>query len=376
MNVRRYKRMLKINFNVFWDHVEKQNHLKNEDWRKLHYIEKKDKFILLIKSKDFWKYFTEVPIKKILEFGSYYDVTREQAIEDFKINFLNDAMPVESNNSVVKEISMELKKELGPIEEEESKGYADFLEKEFSKWEKKILSFLDETLSDEVFEKGYNVIEKTFGDFMRRLFNVVNTSNFRTKIEASIRRIFKEGIEEAELETNVDVGFDEEFQNDVKAEAGRQLDGFFIGGKPWAGIKGVSQELQRDIREKVVEGITRKESLSTIRNNVKDVMVKYKGGTRLDGTITKGRTMRIARTESNRYRQSAKIKAYEKSGVVRGKKWNTFFDNRTDDICKRLHHQEVGLNELFIDPATGLKYDQPPSPHPNCRCSLTAVLLE
>ena len=236
-----------------------------------------------------------------------------------------------------------------------------------------MLGFLDETLSDEVFSKGFEKVEKTFGEFMSRLFNVVNTADFRAKLTTVIRRVFKDGVEDAEVELDVDIGFDASFDNDVEKEANRQMDGFMINGKVWHGLKGVAQDLQREIRETVVDGISQKKSLSEINKEVKDIFVKNNGGTRIDGSVTDGRVTTIARTESSRYRNSAKNKAFEKSGLVGRKKWSAFIDDRTSDVCRRLNGQIVGLDDNFVDPATGKEYPHPPS-LPNCRSTISFVL--
>jgi len=355
--------MLELDFNVFMEHYEKQKKLRNQDYRKLHYEQLSDSFKLYLKSADYWEYFTTIKFSQIEQFGSQYEVTREQAIEDFKMNFLTDAMAVNTEVEEVKELPDELTKELKPFEAEEAKMYDEFLISKFKEWERKILGFVDETLEHEI-------INKSFGDFMRRLFNVVNTADFRTKIKASIKRVFVDGIEEAELEVNVDVGFDGDFENEVDVQTERQLNGFMIEGRPWAGIKGVSVDVQNEIRELVVKSIESKASMNELKTDIKKTMDKFTGT-----ETTEGRATMIARTESNRMRNSAKQKAYEKSGVVKGKKWNSFIDDRTTPICKRLDNQKVSLDKDFVDPKTGFEYDHPPS-HRNCRSVISAVLLD
>lgn len=352
------------------EHFKKQDRLKNEDWRKLHYEEKSDKFILYLKSQEYWEYFTTISIKKIIEFGGQYEVSREEAIKDFKTNFLSGAMPVKTEEEVVEdlpeEVKEDLQKALQPFEDEEAEDYADFLRLEFNKWEKRIFSFIDETLGDVV-------LEKSFGEFMTGLFNSVNTVGFRAKLKAVIKKVFVGGIEEAELEVDVDVGFDEDFEKDVDSSVERQMEGFFIGNKPWSGIKGVSQDVQRQIRETVTKGIESKESLKQIKDNIREEFVKLGGGEREDGSISEGRAMKIARTESSRMRGASKLKTYQKSGLIGKKRWNAFKDNRTSDVCKRLDKQTVPLDKPFIDPATGDEFMHNPA-HVNCRSIIEFIL--
>jgi|TARA_R100000501_G_C2605012_1_gene101085 SPP1 gp7 family putative phage head morphogenesis protein len=243
----------------------------------------------------------------------------------------------------------------------EAKPYADFLKAEFTKWEKQVLSFVDETLDAEF-------INKSFSDFMRRVFNVVNTAGFRTKLQASIKTIFKGGIEEAEVEMNVDVGFDLDFENDVDVETTRQLDGFYIDGKPWAGLKGVAEDVQKELREMVVKGIESKQSLKELKTDIKNKMEKLTGD-----EVSEGRAMKIARTESNRMRNAAKQRSFEKSGLVGQKRWNAFHDGRTSEVCKRLNNQVIPLDKSFIDVPSGKEFPFPPA-HPNCRSVIEFVL--
>ena len=84
--------------------------------------------------------------------------------------------------------------------------------------------------------------------------------------------------------------------------------------------------------------------------------------------------MKIARTETVRFLNQSKLLAFKESGVVKEKKWHTFIDARTCDICKSLNGQIVGLHDTFIDERTGKEYFQPSEPHSHCRCTLTAVL--
>jgi SPP1 gp7 family putative phage head morphogenesis protein len=360
--------MLELNFEVFWEHYEKQNRLKNEDWRKLHYLEEPKGFTLYLKSAEYWEYKTFIPMSKILEFGAEYGTDEAQAIKDFKTNFLHEAMPLKLKEVEVENAPVEIAKEITKIDDYQAKDYADFLEHKFKQWEKAILRFVDDTLKDEVIEKN---IEKSFGEFIRGLFNVVNTSGFMTQLKAVVGVTLKKGITEAEQELNVDIGVGLDFDQKVKQQADRQIEGFNINGKEWHGIKGVAKDVQNEIRESIAKSINDKESLTTVKSNVKDIMGKYTGT-----EIKESRAMRIARTETNRMQNASKLDSYKRSGIVEYKKWDAFFDNRTSDICKRMHKQEQLLDAPFVDPKDGKQYMQPPDTHPNCRCVLRSVLKE
>jgi len=271
-------------------------------------------------------------------------------------------------NRTKRETEKKIKKQNEKIDAYEAEDYAQFLERKFKKWEKEILGFVDETLKDEIIEKK---IEKSFGEFIRSLFNVVNTSGFMTQLKAVIGVTLKNGINEAENELNIDIGVGLDFDQKVQQQANRQLDGFNINGKEWQGIKGVAKDVQNEIRESIAKSINDKETLTTVKKNIKDIMSKYTGD-----SIGESRAMRIARTETNRMQNASKLDSYKRSGIVEYKKWDAFFDNRTSDICKRMHGQEQYLDAPFVDPKDGKQYMQPPDTHPNCRCVLRSVLKE
>lgn len=258
---------------------------------------------------------------------------------------------------------------LKEIDEVDAEDYAGFLKKKFDKWEKEVLSFVDSTLDTEL-EKS--VVMKGFGDFIRRLFNSVNTAGFVTGLKAVIRAGLKEGMSDAEKELDVDIGLTPNFDEQVEVISRRQLDGFALdNGERWDGIKGVSRDLQNEIMELVRTGINEKRSLEEVKEDIKDAFVKCKGGER-NGKITEGRAMKIARTETNRIQNLGKLQAYQESKMVKYKVWDTFFDDRTSSECKELNGQKVLVSEPFIL-KDGRQFMSPPA-HPNCRSVIRAVL--
>jgi len=260
-----------------------------------------------------------------------------------------------------------INKLLKPIDQEEAKDYAEFLGKKFNKWEKAIFSFLDKTIGNEA-EKSYTVVNKTFGEFLRRLFDAVNTVGFRKGLTAVISASLKEGVAEAEKELNHDIGIGTAFKQEVNRQATRQLEGFTIEGKKWKGLKGVSEDVRHDIEDIVSNGITEKKGLQVIKEEIKESMTKLKGGSRVDGAVTEGRVMKIARTESNRFINQGKLAAFKDSGLKGKKYWNAFLDNRTSDVCKRLEQlPPIHLDANFVDKDG--EWDTPPA-HPNCRSRL------
>lgn len=264
----------------------------------------------------------------------------------------------------------ETKKEFDFIDEEEADDYADFLRRKFEGWEKEINSFLDKTLKDEI-SKDYEKIDKSLGEFMQRLFNTVNTSKFIGGLKKVIRVVLKDGLKDAEEELNMDIGISDNFEQKVQHSADRQLDGFYIDGKRWGGIKGVANDVRNDIMNAVRAGLNEKKGLTEIKKDIKKIMTENIGG-KVEGEVTEGRAMKIARTETNRLRNESRLKGYKDSGLKGKKKWVALIDEHTTDICKRLNGQTIGLNELFKDPDTGKEFSHPPA-LPHCRSILQFI---
>ena len=78
----------------------------------------------------------------------------------------------------------------------------------------------------------------------------------------------------------------------------------------------------------------------------------------------------ISRTETSRASNEAAIEAYEQSGVVKEKEWLTAPD--CCDICAELDGEVVALEDTFFDDDYG--DGMSPPLHPNCRCSVLAVV--
>lgn len=352
--------MLELDFKEFMDVLEVNRKSMNEDRCKLHYLHEKKGFTLYLKSVDMWEYFTTVPIDKISVFGEQYEVTEEQAIRDFKRNFLYDARPLKEHVPKVLDMPEEINKELGAGlgVVEESDDYETFLTQKFTQWETKILSFVDRTLKDE-FNK--EVMTKSFGDFLSALFNNVNTIGFRRGLIATVKASFKTGIEEVEGELNIDIGFSPDMMKETTVMADRQLEGFYIEGKRWKGIKGVADDVQKEVSEIVRDGVVNRTGTKAIKEKIQD---------RLE--VTKGRATAIARTETTRFINHSKIKSYQESGLVEFLEWDAFLDNRTSPECKHLDKQRVSLGK-FWTLKDGTEIAQPPA-HVNCRSIVRPIL--
>ena len=368
--------MLELDFETFSEELAKARRRKNEEKRYLQYSEDDLNFYLFIKSIDLWEYYSIVPKDLLVEFGASYDISNEEAIEDFRRSVLYDGIKLKSSG--IEMVELEPNDELisfqdAPISktapvEKDSKDvlkYDKFLKSKFESWERQILRFLSETMSDEL-HKMY-IENKTLGEFLQRLFNTIHTVGFMKGLTASIAATLKTGINEAENELNIDIGVGTNFSQQVEMLAHRQLNGFSVdaSGTRWDGIKGVASDAQEDIRKIVLNGMNKRLGLEEVKNDIKAKMTQYTGG-EVDGVVTEGRAMTIARTETNRIQNMGKLQAYKQSGLTGVKVWDSHLDNRTSPICKRLDGQKAALSDVFIDPKTGEQFEHPPS-HPNCR---------
>ena len=262
------------------------------------------------------------------------------------------------------------------IKNEDADNYVDFLRDRMDVWEKQILSAVDTYLKDEVVEKkGVDYSQKAFGEFLSKIFNAINTSGFHKLLRLVIKKEMIEGTKEAESELSVDVGVGINFQEQLDVLKDRQLEGFHINGKKWNGLKGVARNLQIKIAESVRTGLAEKKGLVSVKNDIKDIMAREKGG-EVKGEVTEGRAMRIARTETNRFRNSGRLQAYKDSGLSGKKQWLPAPGENHHEFCDpkshRLAFQKVGLDEPFIDPTTGKEFMHPPA-HPNCRSIMQFV---
>lgn len=89
----------------------------------------------------------------------------------------------------------------------------------------------------------------------------------------------------------------------------------------------------------------------------------------IGGALSEERAMMIARTETRLADAAGQMEAYVTSDVVRGTEWTTAQDDAVSDECNE--NADAGMVELGELYPSG---DAAPPAHPNCRCSLSAVL--
>ncbi len=122
-------------------------------------------------------------------------------------------------------------------------------------------------------------------------------------------------------------------------------------------ITGVGEDVRKEIRRVVRQGILDGKSMRKVAKELRDV-----GFTR-----KKWRLNTIARTEVMRASNYGRLEGYKKSVVVKYKQWLTAFDDRTCPECEVMNGEIAEIDKPF---SSG---EQAPPLHPNCRCTIVPV---
>lgn len=358
--------MLQLYFNDFWKKMEFA--IKEHRYATMHYLEQ-DGIIFIFKSNEQWDYYTYVSTEDINSFAEQHDVPFEEAYNDFKINYCSNATKLKpdefsfdfthtilNRSNVVKGADPE---DVDIVDE--SEDYAEYMKGIMIKMEKKVVAALKHIH----IEKSAEQIDKTFGEFLRVLMNNVNMLPFISKIKMFVKSGLTVGLESAEAELDMDIGFTGMFGDKVKNLAHQQLNGYTLpDGKAWHGIKGASQELRIKILRSVQEDVINKESRTEMTKNIQEI---FRGS-------GWSQAVRIARTESNRFINEGKLTGYVESGIEGHKAYASVGDNDVSPICERLHSKYfakgIPFDVDFVDDKSGKRGPNPPFAHPNCRCSI------
>ena len=339
-----------------------------------HYYEDENVIVFVFKSREKWEYYSMVYKQDIIDFSENLDMP-DDAIAFFKLNYCNglSIKSVQEIPEVFKEISItEISTEVAnaPTETttknvevdageemiEEATDYSSFLLQTFDRFEKKVLAAANKLQIEKK-------MDKNFGEFLADMFNAINSMAFAQQLKRFLKLDLIRGMESAESETGVDVGFTEAYQDKLNQIQGQQIDGYTIHGKKWPGIKGVTKELQAKIIQTVQNGVRDKDSINDIKDSIKN---------NFDG-FSDWRSEMIARTETNRIINEGKLIGYKESGLEGEKVVIVALDNRTSPICRRLNQRygdtSIPLDDPFIDPETNLAFRTPPF-HVNCRSTV------
>lgn len=157
----------------------------------------------------------------------------------------------------------------------------------------------------------------------------------------------------------------------------------FIDSKLFKMANKITDELSVELTATLGEGIEGGETIRQLKSRIELTGDEFIGK----------RAEMIARTESARMNMGGRDLAWQESGVVAAKKWDATGD--ACPFCQEMNGKVASLGENFIEQGQGLsvvvgegdklrKVDLPtdfdgilsPPIHPNCRCSLTPVLVE
>lgn len=360
--------MLRLDFNTFWEKVKLNRLLKI--FPTIHYLEDDSGFTFIFKSGEDWDYITSVSMEEIRSFAESQERDFEEVLEEFNTTYLHDTTPLKESEypEWVPRYLIKNKEEViepGKDVITESEDYEEFMISVMESMEKKVIAAVTK-IPVEKFTGNPGEIDKTFGEFIRELMNSVNTLPFARKIKVFVKNGLKAGLESAEEEVGVDIGFTAVFSDKVKILTNQQLNGYTLpDGKAWYGIKGASKDLQIKILKQVQDDVINKRDHKEMTENIQEI---FEGS-------GMAQAARIARSESNRFLNEAKLTGYIESGIEGHKAWAAVMDKKTSEICRRLHNKYfkkgIPFDEEFVDDTTGKKGLNPPGvSHPNCRCTL------
>lgn len=365
--------MLGTDFNNYQNILKKEKITRNP----LEYcFEDSSKFILLFKDANNSEIYTIVQKSTITAFAESESQDSEFALDQFRINYCFNARVINAINelsvSTQEELVLNSKEELVLNASfnksvdvdvvDEAKDYEDFFTKTVDKWKNQVISRIDEVPIEKMYSSE---IEKGFGEFIRGLFNTVNTLPFMKTLRKYIKKSMVEGITSAEEEVGVDIGWSENFNKTLKLLETEQIEGYNIHGKPWYGIKGATKELQFNILKQVEEDIRNKVGKKEMTENIKNIF---------DGATT-AQAKRIARTETTRFVNMAKLQGFKESGIPGKKAWDAVNDGKTRPTHREMseiYKNGIPFDDEFIEPGTGKSVQHPPL-DPNCRCVIKYV---
>jgi len=140
-----------------------------------------------------------------------------------------------------------------------------------------------------------------------------------------------------------------------------------------ARIAAISEHAPKQVRAAVAAGLAAGEGAAQIRKRIQEIY----------DDLTSWQAERIARTETIWAWNEGAQQGYIQSGLVEKKQWVSSGDARSCDYCLSMDGRIVGIRDCFFQrgtehPLGGLKFDyediEHPPLHPNCRCTIVAVL--
>ena len=140
----------------------------------------------------------------------------------------------------------------------------------------------------------------------------------------------------------------------------------------------ISDSIYERLRESLMEAVAEGMSIPKIRDMVSEIF----------GDISRNRAELIARTEVLKASNRGIMEGMIQSRVVEGKEWMTTEDDRTCEECMLMDGKEMGLEEPFFEQGEEHQFEsgktlvfdyediEHPPLHPDCRCTIIAILKE
>lgn len=197
-------------------------------------------------------------------------------------------------------------------------------------------------------------LKSLIDDILRKYLPLISVSDIQDEILSLINDNFLSGLEEAEVE------FDMNFMpNPDEVE--------FIKKFAFDNIENLTDDVKNKLRQEISLGLMNNESGHKIYRRVADVM---------DMSIE--RAKKIVLTEQNRAQNRGFHQAAKETGLNLKKQWNAQPErvSRAGNkvpctYCEYLDGQTVGIDDNFTD-QKGQKFFLPPH-HPNCACRVIYV---
>jgi len=189
---------------------------------------------------------------------------------------------------------------------------------------------------------------KSIDDIAKAIKKIIAFEGLKNISDLVIKNTFMEGWDTAEKQ------LDRNFM--INKDAVQYLQDYTFNN-----IMDLTEEVKNDLRAELERGIIAGEGITNLKNRVIKV---FDAG--------ENRAEMIARTETNRAENQGKLQAFKSSDEDFLKKWVSAKDERTSELCMRLHGQTIGLNENFKDTRTGWEGPTPPA-HVNCRSTVIFI---
>lgn len=142
-------------------------------------------------------------------------------------------------------------------------------------------------------------------------------------------------------------------------------------------VKEINKTTREKLRKTIAEGLEKEESISQIKSRVRNSFDMFRTS----------RAENIARSEVIRAANFATEEAFIQSDIVQEKEWLTSRDNRVCPWCDSLEGKRIKVGKPFFKKGESLRVegntldfdlldiDTPPL-HPQCRCTLIAVIKD